>query len=39
MVDFLGQFDQFPCRSKDGFIPLFLPEFDIERAIRELTLY
>jgi len=35
MADFLSEFHQFPCRGKDGFISLFLPELYVERAIRK----
>ncbi len=39
MSDLLSQCHHLPSRSKDGFIALLLPEFDVERAIREAALH
>jgi len=33
MLHFLSQLNHFPGRRKDRFIPLFLPEFDVEFAV------
>jgi len=38
MVDFLCEFHQFPGSSKDRFVSLLLPKFNIERAIWKPTL-
>jgi len=35
MLDFLGEFHQFPCGGKDGLVSLFLPELNVERTIGE----
>jgi hypothetical protein len=39
MVDFLSQFDHFPCSRKDGLISLLLPKLDIKGTIREAALH
>jgi hypothetical protein len=39
MVDFLSQFDHFPCSRKDGLISLLLPKLNVKRTIREPTLH
>jgi len=33
MADFLSEFHQFPCRGKDGFISLLLPELNVKRTV------
>ena len=39
MADFFGKLHQFPCGGKDRFVPLLLPELDVEGAVGEPTLY
>src|SRR5260370_11653513 len=39
MVDFFRQLHQFPRRPKDCFVPLLLPEADVEVTVREFALH